>query len=513
MTSNLRIGGLASGIDTDSIIKDLMQAHRIPVQKLEQDKQILEWQQEDYREINTSLRTFRDTVFNMKLQSTYLAKNASSSNESVLTATAASTAAPGSYTVTVTKLAKGVSVASTGELADETSDSGTLKKLAEQFTGLPATLTFSLTGSQGSKDFSFDTASKTIYDVVAEINDADLGITASYDGTLNRFFLNTTTTGTDAVINVTADPDKFLSGDGTGNDNTLKLKLVTGNNTGQDASFDFGDAAGLTSSTNNVTVNGVNLTLKAGGTATVTVSKNTDAVFDAIVDFIDKYNTTMETISDKLYEERYSDYKPLTDEQREQLTDDQIDQWIEKARSGLLRHDPTLSSIFSNMRMTMSATVDVGGGYVKDGQTVYSNSLAAIGITTTQDYMSGTLVIDETKLREAVEQDPQGVLDLFTKSADDYSQKGIAMRLYDDVNNAMDRIIEKAGSDTNYDLVDDSFIGEEIKDIDERIETMEERLQQIEDRYWRQFTAMEKAIQQMNAQSMWLMQQFGTGGQ
>lgn len=511
VTSNLRIGGLASGIDTDSIIEDLMRAHRIPVQNLEQDKQILEWQQEDYREINTSLRTFRDTVFNMKLQSTYLAKNASSSNESVLTATAASTAVQGSYTVTVTQLAEGVSVASTGELSDEASG-GTTLKLADQFAGLPATLTFSLTGSEGSMDFSFDTASKTIYDVVAEINDADLGITASYDGTLNRFFLNTTTTGTDAVINVTADPDKFLSGDGTGNDNTLKLKLVTGNNTGQDATFNFGDAAGLTSATNNVTVNGVNLTLKAGGTATVTVTNNTDAVFDAIVDFIDKYNTTVETITDKLYEERYSDYKPLTDEQREQLTDDQINQWIKKARSGLLRHDTILSSIYSSIRMTMSATVNVGG-YVVNGQTVYSDSLAAIGITTTEDYMSGTLVINETKLREVVEQDPQGVLDLFTKSDDDYSQKGIALRLYDDINNAMESIIDKAGSDTAYSLVDNSFIGKEIQDIDERIETLEERLQQMEDRYWRQFTAMEKAIQQMNAQSMWLMQQFGTGGQ
>jgi len=87
--SGLRIGGLASGIDTDSIIKDLMKAQRIPVDKLKQNKQVFQWQQEGYREINNSLRAFRDKVFNMKLQATYLAKKAASSNEAAFTAVAA----------------------------------------------------------------------------------------------------------------------------------------------------------------------------------------------------------------------------------------------------------------------------------------------------------------------------------------------------------------------------------------------------------------------------------------
>lgn len=86
MASGLRIAGLASGIDTESIIKDLMNAQRIPLQKLQQERQILEWKQEDYREINTALRTFRDVAFNMKLQGTYMAKNTHSSNEDAVAA-------------------------------------------------------------------------------------------------------------------------------------------------------------------------------------------------------------------------------------------------------------------------------------------------------------------------------------------------------------------------------------------------------------------------------------------
>lgn len=508
MYSNLRIGGLASGMDIDSIVEDLMRAHRIPVQKLEQDKQILEWQQEDFREINTTLRSFRDTVFDMKLQSTYLTKKASSSDESVVSATAGTSAAPGTYTVNVTQLAEGVSKGSQSELADEKDAGGNTLTLAGQFS-LSGTITFELKGSKGSKEFSFDTSTDTIYTVVSEINDANLGIKASYDSTLNRFFLTTESTGSEQEITVVSDSYNFLSdstGDGTGN--KLKLKLQTGTTyNGQDASFTFGDTT-LTSSTNSVTVNGVSLELKddTGTGVNITVTSDTDAVFDSIVNFINEYNNTIEAISDKLHEPRYRDYKPLTDEQREQLTDDQIDKWIEKARSGLLRNDPILSSIQSKMRLTMSSMVPTGNSYY--------DRLADIGITTTADYMSGKLVIDEEDLRKAIEEDPQAVMELFTYDPDsrNYDDMGIARRLYEDVNNAMDRISTKAGSENDYTLVDNSLIGKEIDRIEEEIDRKEERLKQIEDRYWREFTAMEKAIQQMNQQSMWLAQQLGMGG-
>ncbi|WP_281168103.1 flagellar filament capping protein FliD [Desulfoscipio gibsoniae] len=77
----------------------------------------------------------------------------------------------------------------------------------------------------------------------------------------------------------------------------------------------------------------------------------------------------------------------------------------------------------------------------------------------------------------------------------------------------MKSISTKAGNDNEFSLVDDSFIGKEIKDINDRAAKIEDRLKQVEDRYWRQFTAMEKAIQQINSQSTWLIQQFGMGGQ
>ncbi|NPV72550.1 MAG: flagellar hook-associated protein 2 [Pelotomaculum sp.] len=510
VSSSLRIGGLASGIDTDSIIEELMKAKRIPLQKLEQNKQILLWQQEDYRELNTSLRTFRDKVFSMKLQATYMTKKAVSSNESAVGASAGTGAVPGIYSVTVNQLAAGVSVGSQAGLPDEANGSGGTKSLADQFFGgVVKDISFTLEGSKGSKTFTFNTGTDNIYSVVSAINAAGLGISASYDATLNRFFLTTTSTGAAAKIKVTNDTDDFLA-DAAGAGGS-KLKLLLKNDgtvyAGQDAVFSFGDAAGLTSSTNTVTVNGITLTLKQGGGAssTVTVSNDTDAVFNAIKDFVSAYNDLIGKINGKLSETRYSDYLPLTDEQRKELTDEQEKKWEEKARSGLLRNDSLLESIVIKMRMTMSAVVpglSAGEGY---------NSLAGIGITTGSYSEKGKLYIDEDKLKEALQKDPEGVMNLFTKSSDVYSEKGIAARLYDDVNNGITLISEKAGSDSSYTSVDNSAIGRRIKQIDEEIDRMEDRLAEMEDRYWRQFTALEQAVSRMNAQSAWLFQQFGGG--
>ncbi|WP_449240452.1 flagellar filament capping protein FliD [Desulfoscipio gibsoniae] len=529
MASGLRIAGLASGIDTESIIKDLMNAQRIPLQKLQQERQILEWKQENYREINTSLRTFRDVAFNMKLQGTYIAKNTHSSNEDAVAAECSSSTPTGSYTVKVNNLATGVSKGSKTELADEKNEDGTTKTLAEQF-GVSGDedgkINFTLEGAKGQSDFSFDKDTDSIYDVVIAINDADLGIRASYDATLNRFFLNTESTGSAQKIVVTNDENNFLSyGESQSvGDSILKLDIQEGSADykGVDASFDFGDVTGLTSSTNTVTVNGITLELKEGGgaTGTITVSNDTEAVFDAVIDFIDKYNSLMETISNKLYEKSYKDYTPLTDEQREKLTDDQIDTWTDKARSGLLRYDSMLSELYNKFRTTMSSVVnDVSGGYMENGKLVKNDRLSKLGITTTKDYMSAKLEINDSvkdQLRKAIQNDPQGIIDLFTKSSDaedaSDSELGIAQRLYNNVNYGINRLMEKAGSESDFALVDESVIGEEIGDIDDDIETMEDRLQQVEDRYWRQFTAMEQAIQQLNSQSAWLAQQFGMNG-
>ncbi|HBV96594.1 MAG: hypothetical protein JL50_16565 [Peptococcaceae bacterium BICA1-7] len=527
--SSMRIGGLASGMDIDQLVSDLMKAQRMRSESIKQKYQQLEWQQSDYRTINNSLRSLRDAAFNMRLSGTYQAKKATSSNESVVAASANATAASGTYSVTVHQLAEGVTKGSQVQLADEVNSEGNAIMLKDQFSGLSDTITFTLVGkmesdgiTRASKDFTIYTKGTSINALVAEINQYsdDLGIAASYDSANNRFFLSSTGIGHDSGIGVLADSDSLLSSaTGNANDSVLKLALQTGAavTAGKDAIYDFGDAAGMTSSSNTVLVNGITLTLKDGQpadpkTATVTVAHDPDAVYDSIVKFIDQYNTTIDLINGELREVKYKSYLPLTDEQREQLSDEQEKDWDEKAKSGLLKGDTYLSGLMSKVRGAMSSIVSGLSSVVVDGKSVTHNNLSSIGIITTKDYMDGGklyLKNDGADLKKAIQNDPEGVMKLFNNDSEVSGELGIARRLYNVADAGVDQILEKAGMESSLSEYDDSIMGKKLEDMNEQIERWEDRLAQIEDRYWRQFTAMEKAISQMNSQSSWLAQQFG----
>ncbi len=495
----LRISGLASGMDIDQIVSELMRAHRMRVDRSYQQRQLLEWQRDDYRTINSKLLALRNAAFDMKLQGTFMAKSAFSSDSDVLTATAGSNAGVGEYSITVHSLASGVTKSSTEALAASRNEDGSAKTLEEQF-GLTGEITFTLQGNVNGEvkeqSFTFDTASQSIYDVVAQINSAGIGIRASYDSNLERFFLMTTGTGEQAEIHVKADAQNFLT-------NHLNLNVNVGEDEsnahrGTDAVIDFNDAVGLKFSGNQFTISGITLNLKeAGGqTVRVTVSHDVDAVVEKIKAFVETYNSTIESITGELYEQRYRDYPPLTYEQKKEMSDREIELWEEKASSGMLRGDQLLNSIYNSIRaVTMAQVEGLSGKYT---------SLSSIGITTGHYTERGKLHIDETELRKALTSDPEGVMKLFTQSGESAGQAGVAVKLYDAVNNAMSRIADKAGS--NSALFDNSVLGRDIERLNQSISLEEDRLLRLEERYYRQFTAMEQAINRMNQQSMWLTQ-------
>jgi len=500
----LRISGLASGMDIDQMVSELMRAHRMRVDKSYQQRQILEWQREDYRTINSRLLALRNAVLDMKLQGTFMAKSAFSSNSNVLTATAGSNAAAGEYSITVHSLAAGVTKSSTEALAASRNEDGSVKTLEEQF-GLTGEVTFTLQGNVNGEvkeqAFTFDAASQNIHEVVAQVNKVGIGITAGYDSNLERLFLMTTSTGEQAEIHVKADEQDFLT-------SHLKLDVKVGEDEsnayrGTDAVVDFNDAVGLKFSSNQFTIGGITVNLKeAGGqTVRVAVSHDVDAVVEKIKAFVETYNSTLESITGELYEQRYRDYLPLTDEQKKEMSDREIELWEEKARSGMLRGDQILNSIYSNIRsVTMAPVEGLSGKYT---------SLSSIGITTGHYTERGKLHINETRLREALTSDLEGVMNLFTQGGEGTGQSGVAVKLYDAVNNAMSRITDKAGSSTA--LFDDSVLGRDIARLNESISLAEERLLRLEERYYRQFTAMEQAINRMNQQSMWLTQMLFSG--
>ncbi|HWQ76890.1 MAG TPA: flagellar filament capping protein FliD [Syntrophomonas sp.] len=501
-TSSSRISGLASGIDTDSIISKLMKAERVPLDKLEQKKQVLEWQQETYRNLNVSLDSLRTSLSSLRLQSSFRAKTAVSSAATVATATAGANASEGTYTITVNHLATGISKASAAKLAEETDADGNKLSLYNQFSEFSArgyssgdTIKATVNGTE----LSFSLSGDTISTVVAKINNADLGVTASYDTSLNRFFLVSDSTGSDAELTVTGDEANFLSSSSQSSILGLSIE-ADATYTGTNASVDMGDAAGLESSTNSIVINGITFSLKELGTTTVTVTRDVDAIMASITGFVDAYNQILGELNTELQEERDDDYEPLTDAQKAEMSEDEINKWNAKASAGLLRHDPLLRSITSNFRYIMSSFISgISDSY---------NSLSSIGIASESYKDQGILTIDEDDLREALTKDPAAVEKIFTNSSDTAEEKGIAVRLYDAAVKSITDLTDKAGSDTG--SADLSVIGKRLTALDKQISDWEDKLEDIENRYYNKFTQMETFIAKMNSQSSWLSSIMGS---
>jgi flagellar hook-associated protein 2 len=256
--------------------------------------------------------------------------------------------------------------------------------------------------------------------------------------------------------------------------------------------------------TNDFTVSGIRFslyeTMEAGQMATFRIENDPDAALESIKKYVELYNETIDLINGKLSEEHYRKFPPLTEEQKKDMSEKDIELWEEKAKSGLLKSDPLLDRIVRDLRYAISNQV---ARFPKE-----MNSLSTIGITTGDWREKGKLYINEDKLRDAIAKDPKAVMGLFNASGDDSYSKGVANRLYDILKAGIEDITEKAGGG-EFQKYDNSVLGKQIRDMEDRITDFEQRLIRTEERYWRQFTEMEKAISYMNQQSMWLATQMG----
>jgi flagellar hook-associated protein 2 len=688
-----RITGLASGMDIDSIVEKMMTAAKQPLIKLQQQKQILEWQEDDYRTLNQKYYDFRTTLSDMKLTSKYRARTTTSSNESYVTATAANNASLGSTTIqSVTQLATAATRVAAAPISTDSSNkvdlNQSLWKQSGNFSGSiewsqggvisdtitakgdstdPTSVTFDLKGTLNSNmpmnvkmngktyevvtdpsvtlsdnqvllttaggqatlkfnsnisagtsisveyvvdkatksatvssdtksiqldfgdiitdsftmtvgnnnvslpqgtdgnmnlfigstqigtlnpetgkiDFNSDFGStysgsaiqisyqqnytsfnlktytssglvngnfyigadKTLNDVISKVNNSNLGLTMYYDEYKDMFTLTRKETGNfnssssvdngnEIIISSDTDTYDFLR-------DTLKFSGSTEYG-GTNAVFNI-NGLDTERTSNTFTISGVTYTLKSefDSPVTISVSNDVDTIYNNIKNFVDQYNSLIDAVQSKLDEERYSDYAPLTDDQRSQMTETQQNQWDATAKSGLLRNDMTLQSSLSNMRTLIYTKVDnpnISSTY---------NTLASIGITTTSDWLEGgKLEIDEDKLRAAIQEDPDSVELLFRGTGSTTSEEGIIQRLYDSVNNTYNTIVDKAGKST---YVNSQFsIGKDIDALTEKINDMNDKLNDLEDRYYAQFSAMEQAIQTYNNQATYLSSFFSS---
>ena len=136
-------------------------------------------------------------------------------------------------------------------------------------------------------------------------------------------------------------------------------------------------------------------------------------------------------------------------------------------------------------------------------------SLASIGVTTGDYSEGGKLYLDETKLKQALEADPDAVSKLLSSPADTREKQGVAVRLYDTLKSAMDKITTEAGFSGTVDDDSKSTLAKRIISYNKELSRMNDRLDDVQTRYYKQFDAMEAALSKMSQQSSWLSQQLG----
>lgn len=536
----MRIGGLASGIDTDSIIKQLMQVERQPLDRMFQKKQTLEWQRDAYREVNTMFTALERSAFSLRLTAAFNTRKASAPASGAFSVTANASVQNGDYDIKVNQVATKTRNISIEKLSAEGKAISTTKTMNEQSTafasdptlydGQSFTLTtYDINGDAQTKSFTVDT-SKSLDSLFKEINGANLGVKAYYDSAYDKVVLERIETG---EFKSNADPNAPQIGFG-GDTGFLTdvLKLDQASEVGGvNASVEFvnlsldptrSDPIVKEGRSNSFSFGGltVNATKATADFETITVSSNTDQAYENIMSFVKQYNETVTELRVKLNEPRNRDYPPLTDEQRREMSEREAELWDERAKSGLIRRDPLITGALDKMRTQLYTPVDTTGQF---------NQLTQIGIETSSDYrLGGILEVDEAKLRKALEDDPDSVYQLFNSSADStltdkpladrteeeksqiIAQTGLIGRIRTGLNDSMRSIVSRAGNEnrTNQQFT----IGREMITVDSQIDSFQRRLAQIEERYWSQFTRMEQAVNRANAQGAALMNQLGMGG-
>ncbi|AJE52141.1 flagellar filament capping protein FliD [Paenibacillus polymyxa] len=492
----MRINGF-SGMDIDSMVTSLMTAKKTPLNKLNQQKQTLEWTRDSYRELNTKIVQFRAKLFDMgsKSEAMNTQKATLTGNTTAIKAEANADASSTPMSVVVNKLAtKSNMQTSTGlRTAGSSTADATKNTTLEQIAGGSASDTYEL--NINDKTITF-LKTDTITAVMARINSEGANVTATFDEISGKFSITAKDYGDSNNIKLTG-ADKQVKSSTLMDLFQISSTDVKAAEKGEVIVTNTADSSSKTYNPdkNFLVVNGVSLTLLettgTTGPAKITTQSDPTKAMETIKSFVDTYNDLLSTFNTKLSEQKYRDFPPLTADQRKDMKEDEIKQWEEKAKSGLLKNDTILSSAVSSMRMTISSKL---------------GDLSSIGITTGQYYENGKLQINEEKLKAALTTDPDKVMNIFKGSSADVNSKPIFSELRSKLDTTLDMFVKKAGTskfDTNASMTlkADSIMGKQLKNYNSDIKEMTKKLADAETRYYKQFSAMESAMSKYQSQS------------
>ena len=352
------------------------------------------------------------------------------------------------------------------------------------------------------------TADTTVDGLLTAINNnKDAGVTATYLGSENKFVLSSNEKGKGREISLGADPK----------DTTDAANLIFGgvSQDGTDGEMSIlynGVQTTITSSSNTFSIDGLDIratntfntgSATAEGGVSFTASADTEKVTETVKKFIEAYNAMIDEVRTQATTKPDSNYKPLTDDQKNEMNETSIKNWEDKAKEGILYNSSALKDLDNATQGIFSSMMMNGVSY---------DDLEKIGISFSDDYTAGgKIVFDEEKFKTAMDSDPEKVSDLFTGTHGivntiDSTLSTYATRYASRNGNSYGVLIEEAGSEKLSLTLTNNSIYKELKDMQETITNLQSQLSTEQDRYISQFTQMERLINQMNSQSSYLSQ-------
>lgn len=479
----IRLSGLNSGLDTDTIVSELIKAQSTKVDKYTKAQTKLSWKQDAWKTLNSKIYSMYTKLGNLRLSSGYNLKTSSVSDTTKATVTASSNAPSSTQTLEISQLAKAGYL--TGSKL-ETAATGTSTLGALGFTG-SETITVNIGEGASTTDITVDETT-TINSLVAQLKSA--GLSASFDESSQRFFIASSETG--AAKNFTLSS----TGSGTGSAMDL-LGLSSGTKIeGQDAQILL-NGASFSSSTNQFSINGLTINALAETTGAVTVATTTDTqgIYDKIKDFISSYNDIINEMTSLYNADSSKGYEPLTDDEKDAMSDTEIAEWEKKIKDSLLRRDDTLGNILNTMKTSMFSSFTGANGKT---YSLSSFGISTLGVLVAEDneenafHIDGDSGDDDTsgkadKLLSALATNPDSVIDFMKQlSSDLYSKIGDKMKSTT-LSSAMT-------------VYNDKQMTNEYTNYSKMISKWQEKVSDMEDYYYKKFSAMETALANLQSQ-------------
>lgn len=358
----------------------------------------------------------------------------------------------------------------------------------------------------------------TIQNMMDKINSSDAGVNIKYSSLTGQFSMTATETGADSKIEIEGKLGKALFGMDTSKEDDVAAGDYK---KGQDAEFTVtvnGKQMELTRSSNNVDLDGYNVTLKgafgynADGTVDnsaepITFETNTDSdkIVDAIKEFVKDYNEMVTALrsaytTEPLTNTKKEEYQPLTDEDQAKMSESAIKNYEEKAKTGLLYADMDLANLYSKLTSAVQGDGELGA------------TLRSIGLEVKFADGLSTIELDEDALRDALESDPDKVKNAFTQTtANGASTNGLMYNLKSTIEmyastsiGSPGILVNKAGTTLSSYSLNNNELNDQINNLQEQIEKWQDRMSDRVDFYTNQFTQLELLINKMNSQSSML---------